>query len=552
MKTNLITKSITFLSFIILFISTSYAQNIESEVDEILSSVYKSDGVGVSLLIAKDGKTIYRKAFGMANLELNAPMKPENVFEIGSITKQFTAVSILMLEEQEKLKVTDEITKYIPDYPTLGKKITIHHLLTHTSGIKSYTDMPSFVGEARTDLSPTELIDVFKNEPMDFDPGEKYNYSNSGYILLGYIIEVASGETYQDFIQKNIFDKVGMSSSYYGSNAKIIKNRASGYKEDGDSYANSDYISMSLPYAAGSIMSTTDDMLKWQNVINANTLIIRKSLEKAINGSTLNDGKEIAYGYGWGKDKVQGSTAIAHGGGIFGYTTHEMYMPKEKIYVVALTNCNCKNISGLTKKIAAIAIGKPYPNKKDAISLSASKLQKWVGAYKFDNEVIRHILIENNQLYSLREGGNGVKFEIYPMTENRFIFEEGTIEYLFSIEEDKKQVVFKVRGKEFIGKPIDKALPTAKKEIQLSTDILKQYIGKYELQPVFILDVTVDGDKIYMQATGQQKFEVFAEKEDHFFLKVVPASIEFTKNDKGIIDTLILNQGGRKMPSKKL
>ncbi|MCF6279745.1 MAG: serine hydrolase [Flavobacteriaceae bacterium] len=306
-------------------------------------------------------------------------------------------------------------------------------------------------------------------------------------------------------------------------------------------------------FAAGSIMSTTDDLLKWQNAINTNILITRKSLEKAINGSTLNNGEEIAYGYGWGKDKVQELPAIAHGGGIFGYTTHEMYMPDENIYVVTLTNCNCKNISGLTKKNVALAIGKPYPNKKDAISLSTAKLQKWVGAYQFDNEVVCHIILKDSQLYSLREGGNGEKYEIYPLTENRFIFESGDIEYLFSTtNEGKNQTIFKVRGKEFIRKPIDKPLPTAKKEIQLSTDILKQYIGKYELQPGFILDVTVKGNKIYTQATGQPKFEMFAESEDHFFLKVVPESIEFTKNDKGIVDVFILTQGGQIIPAKKI
>ena len=160
-------------------------------------------------------------------------------------------------------------------------------------------------------MTPTELIDVFKNEPMDFNPGEKFLYNNSGYILLGHIIDVVSGESYADFIQKYIFDKVGMSSTYYGSMKKIIPNRASGYS-DNNGFTNSDYLSLTIPYAAGSIMSTVDDLLKWQNAISANTLIKRSSLEKAINGSTLNNGEKISYGYGWGQGTISGSKTIEH------------------------------------------------------------------------------------------------------------------------------------------------------------------------------------------------------------------------------------------------
>ena len=180
MKSLISIKLVTFLFVAFFCFSSTNAQNLEQQVDAYLQSVYVADEPGVSFLIAKDGKPIYQKAFGMANMELNVPMTTDHVFEIGSITKQFTAVAILMLEEQGKLKVEDDITKYIPDYPTLGKKITIHHLLNHTSGIKSYTSMSSFLEKARTDLTPKELMDVFKNEPMDFEPGEKFLYNNSG------------------------------------------------------------------------------------------------------------------------------------------------------------------------------------------------------------------------------------------------------------------------------------------------------------------------------------------------------------------------------------
>lgn len=532
---------------------TTNAQNLEKDIDAIVSSMYTAQDPGISILVAKNGKPIYRKAFGKANLELGVPLQPENVFEIGSITKQFTAVAILMLEEQGKLNIEDEITKYIPDYPTKGKTITVHHLLNHTSGIKSYTGMDSFMKLTRNDMTPKEIIDVFKEEPLDFDPGTEFKYNNSGYILLGYIIEVVTGDTYENFIEKNIFEKIGMKNSYYGSMSELIKNRASGYKQEGANFLNADYLSLTLPYAAGSLMSTVDDLLKWQQAISANTFIKRTSLEKAINGSTLNDGEEINYGYGWSKVNIQGAKGYAHSGGIFGYTTNGIFLEEENVYIIGLTNCNCKNVRDITIKVAATVIGKPIPDKKDAISVSTDQLKKWVGAYQFDENVIRHIKLKEGALFSLREGENSQEFEIYPMKDGSFIFDDGTISYNFSLTKNgERQVVFKSNDGSFIGKGIDKAPPAERKSIIVATDVLKKYTGKYELKPNFVIDITLEGDSIFATATGQPKFQIFAETETLFFLKTVPAEITFNKNDAGTVDSITLNQGGRQMPAKRI
>ncbi|TVZ59064.1 CubicO group peptidase (beta-lactamase class C family) [Flavobacteriaceae bacterium MAR_2010_105] len=540
--------TVVLLTFLTSFIGIS--QNLEKEVDAYLSTMYPADEPGVSFLIAKEGKPIYQKAFGMANLELDVPMNTNNVFEIGSITKQFTAIAILMLEEQGKLKVEDEITKFIPDYPTMGNTITVHHLLNHTSGIKSYTGMQSFMKHARTDMTPTEIIDIFKNEPMDFKTGEQFLYNNSGYIILGHIIEVVSGESYADFIKTHIFDKLGMDSSYYGSMKQLIPNRATGYSSTQNGYENSDYLSLTLPYAAGSLMSTTTDLLKWQMALNTYQLISKSSYEKAIHGSTLNNGEHIPYGYGLGENNINGSPSIQHGGGIFGYTTMGIYLPQEKVYVIGLTNCDCKNITGSTTKIAAMAIGKPFPDIKDAIELPENDLKKWVGAYQFDESTIRHITFENGQLYSQREGST--KLPIYAMSNSKFIFEGGDTSYEFSSKDGKKLANFSNGGNTIVGKEIDKAAPADKIAITLAPEILKQYIGKYEIMPQFIIEITVNENQIFAQATGQPQFEIFAEKEDSFFLKVVPAELIFNKDDKGKVVSATLNQGGQQMTGSKL
>ncbi|MDL2145021.1 serine hydrolase domain-containing protein [Flavobacterium tructae] len=345
-------------SFIVLFLiacSGLSAQSLETKIDQLIASKLKPENPGAVFLAVKKGKVVYRKAFGMANLEMDVQMKPESVFEIGSMTKQFTAVAVLMLAEQRKLKLDDEITKFIPDYPTNGNKITLHHLLTHTSGIKDFTGMKAIKDIARRDLSPKELVDFFKNEPVDFKPGEQYRYCNSGYVLLGYIIEIASGQTYEEFVTQHIFKKIGMENTYYASHDKMIKNRASGYR-DRNGFSNVNYISFSIPYASGSIMSNVDDLWKWQNAVKSNALLSPAFTVKAFTNYQLNNKTNIDYGYGWHLEKVKNKMVYEHGGSIFGFKSMGIYEPTEQVYVVGLSNCDCNSPTAITKEIASLLI----------------------------------------------------------------------------------------------------------------------------------------------------------------------------------------------------
>lgn len=344
-----------FTVLFLIFHSVVFSQTLENRIDKLLNEKFISEAPGGVFLVAKGGKAIYRKAFGMASLELNVKMQPDFVFEIGSMTKQFTAVSILMLVEEGKLKLDDEITKFIPDYPTSGNGISIHHLLTHTSGIKDFTSMKSIKDIARSDLSPKELVDFFKNEPVDFKPGEQFKYCNSGYVLLGYIIEIASGQTYQEFVSQNIFKKIAMTNTYYASREKIIKNRVSGYR-DKEGFVNATYISFSIPYASGSIMSNVDDMLKWQNAIDANVLLNPITTEKVFTNYKLNNGANIDYGYGWHIKELNGKLVREHGGSIFGFKAMGVYEPTDQIYVIGLSNCDCNSPTALTRDIASLLI----------------------------------------------------------------------------------------------------------------------------------------------------------------------------------------------------
>lgn len=334
-------------------ISALQAQNLEATIDSLLQEKYKPNAPGATFLIAKGGNIIYNKAFGLSNIELDVPLNPNSVFEIGSMTKQFTAVSILMLVEQGKISLDDEIIKYLPDYPTHGNKITVHHLLNHTSGIKSYTSLKKLYSIDKNDLTPIELIDFFKDEPMDFNPGEQYKYNNSGYVILGYIIEKMSGLSYEEFVINNIFKKLNMQNSTYGNHRRVIKNRASGHHMK-DSYENSRYISYTLSYAAGALMSSVVDLNIWQQALMANKLIKQETLQMAFVNYSLNNGEKTNYGYGWNIKTIGNEPSYEHGGFIFGFKSMGVYLPESDIYVIGLNNCDCNSPTVITREIAEL------------------------------------------------------------------------------------------------------------------------------------------------------------------------------------------------------
>jgi CubicO group peptidase (beta-lactamase class C family) len=334
------------------------AQSLETKIDSLIQSEFKDkNGLGGVFMVAKNGKPIYQKAFGKANLELEVNLTTESVFQIGSMTKQFTAIAILMLEEQGKLNVQNPIAQYIPDYPA-GDKITIHHLLTHTSGIRDFTKMKTLREISNKEMSPKMLVDFFKNEPVDFAPGEKFDYNNSGYVLLGYLIELVSGGTYEDFIRENIFKKVGMNQSNYATDRQIINKRAYGYHKKEFGYVNKTVINFSVPFSSGSLMSSANDMLKWQNALNQNVLLKPENTQKAFSKYKLNSGETFTYGYGWHLKELNGKPVREHGGSIFGFKSMGVYIPSEDIYVLGLTNCDCNSPTQLTRDIAVLALNK--------------------------------------------------------------------------------------------------------------------------------------------------------------------------------------------------
>ena len=402
-----------------------------------------------SVLVAQNGKILLDNGYGFANLEWEIPNSPKSKFRLGSLTKQFTAASILLLEERGKLKIEDPVKKYMADAPAAWDKITFFHLLTHTSGIPSFTSFPDYRSRETQAITPEKLVEWFRDKPLEFQPGEKWNYSNSGYVLLGYLIEKISGESYSDFVQKNIFTPLGMKDSGYDSNTAIIMHRASGYSPAKDGVQNAGYVHMSIPLSAGGLYSTTEDLLRWEQGLFGGKLLTSASLAKMTTPFKQD------YAFGLEVSTSKGHPKIEHGGGIEGFNTALAYYPDDKLVVVVLANLNGPAADELSAKLAQVALG-------------------------------------------------------------------------------EKVVVAAER-----------------KEITVAPEILKKYVGRYELTPEFSIVMTLENGQLMTQATNQQKFPLYAESETMFFLKVVDAEVEFIKNGKEEVTGMVLHQNGRDIQGVK-
>jgi CubicO group peptidase (beta-lactamase class C family) len=520
------------------------------EIDDFFNQRISADGPGAVVLAVKDGRVVLRRGYGLANMELGVPLKPEMVFRIGSITKQFTSAGIMMLLEEGRISLNDEITKFLPDYPTGGNKITIHSLLNHTSGIKSYDDIQDFYATIRNDFKPAEFVGVFKNEPLDFKPGEQFKYNNSGYFLLGVIIEKVSGKAYEEFIDERIFKPLGMKSSYYGSHSCIIPNRATGYQATKNGYINADYISMSQFYAGGALLSTADDLWTWTKALHSGKVVSPKSFKRMTTATKYAGGQTQKYGYGLWLNTLFGEQSVEHGGGINGFITHVLYLPEKNIFVTVLTNAIViVDAPFAARWTAALLSGKDVKRKK-AVTLDSKILDEIVGVYEIPKGLFLTVTREGNGLYSQRSGGG--KSALFASSESEFFYENSFAH--FTIVRDKDGQVVKMvihdQGPDVEAVKTDRK-PTERKTIQLAVRIFNDYVGLYESEEGIEMAVKQRGGNFYAQLKGQPEFEIFPESQNKFFFKVADAQLEFVRDAGGKVTGLTLHQGGRSLEMRR-
>lgn len=525
-------------------------RSLETEFDKLLSAEFKPGEPGAAVLVSRNGEVVHRKAYGMANLELNTPMQADNVFWIASIGKQFTAIAILQLMEQGKLNLQDEITRFIPDYPTQGNKITIEHLLTHTSGIHNYAGLKDPEKKLSGDVSLSQVIDFFKNLPMRFAPGTKWEYSNSGYLLLGYIIEKITGKSYPRYLEENIFKPLGMTNTFFADNKRIIKNRVGAYSAGEKGFENSRYLNPTIIYSAGAIQSTVGDFFKWHQAVHACKLVKRETLEKAFTKYKLTDGKETDYGYGWRLGFVYESPSVWHGGSIEGFGNIEIYLPKEDVFVAVFSNCDCYYPKDIAAKLAALVVGKRYDYQE--IRIESSILKKYVGLYENQKGQQRIISTAENRLYS--QLGRGPKSELKAYQPDMFFFNDDPMK-IIEFSRNKNGGVSALITKKLDGNEVwqktNRPLPDSN-GIKVDAKILETYVGDYEIPSVLRLSVSRVKDRLFMKAAGQEQFEIFADSVHKFFTKINDAEFEFVKDETGKVTKVILNQGGRTAEAKRI
>ncbi len=410
------------------------AAPITTKFEEYMNAAVNQGFTG-SALISRDGKVIFSKGYGMANREFDVPNTPQTKFRLGSITKQFTAAAIMLLEERGKLSVQDPVCKYFENCPSAWSEVTIHHLLTHTGGVPSYTSSPDYMTKMMMPVTVASMIDRFKDKPLEFKPGEKYNYSNSGYFMLGHIIEKVSGESYESFLQKNIFDPLKLANSGYDHHETILKNRATGYSRGRNGAINSRYLDMGQPYAAGSLYSTVEDLFAWNEALFSDKLLSAKSREAMMTVVKNN------YGYGLGVNQQSNRRVVSHGGGINGFNTSLARFPEEKVTVVVLRNADfgAPGPGRISQDLAAILFGEKYeiPRERMAVKIDPKTLDAYVGQYELNPNLIFTMTREGDSLMAQITGQP--KFELFPESENKFFLKVVDAQVTF-VKDEKGQV----------------------------------------------------------------------------------------------------------------
>ncbi len=571
------TKNISII-LILLFASFAYSQTKSEKIDNLLSRYYDYGMLNASVLVAEKGEVIFSKGYGFANMEYNIPNSEKTVHRIGSITKQFTATMIMQLVEEGKINLNEKMTEYLNDYrKETGNKVTIHHLLTHTSGIPSYTAYPGFwTDSSRNPYTTDQLIKNFCSGDLEFEPGTNFAYNNSGYVLLAKIIEDVTGKSFDENIQERIFNKVGMKNSYLDRPEKIIKNRASGYDRVGTDFRNTNYMNVLNAIGAGDIISTTEDLYLWDQALYLNKILSPESKKKMFTPFLS------GYGYGWGINMTENPaggdslTLISHTGGINGFNALISRIIDNKILVVVLNNTGSAPMGDIRKNITKILYDqdfeypkKPIGNhlfaiiKEDGIDKAVDmySLLKKEEAESFDFQEselnnLGYQFLNNNKIdeaikiFQLNIDAYPDAFNVYDSM-GEALMKKGDKEK--SIEFYKKSIELNpqnINGFDMLkelGVEIEKP-----KDADVSEELLKTYLGKYELFPNFALTITMDGNNLFAQATGQGKNQIFPETETMFYLKVVPAKVEFIKDENGQINKIVLYQGGQVMPGKRV
>lgn len=534
-------------------------------------------------LVAEGDRVLFKGGFGLADMSWEIPNSASTKFQIGSVTKQFTAALILQLVEAGKLELDDPVTKILPDYPAAqGDRITIDHLLTHTAGIPSYTGFPDFMTFTRNQYAVDSLVAMFSGLPLEFDPGTSWSYSNSGYYLLGAIIEEIEGRPYDEVLRDRILEPLGLDDSGYDDRTAVIKQMASGYLKLGSEYQRAPYTDASVPYAAGMMYSTVEDLYKWDQALYDRGPFERRETNELFLEPQIamveDDESAGQYGFGWifGDQAVGADTAhiVMHGGGIFGFSTGFWRIPDERRTVILMDNTGSSSLGQIGEGLIQILYGQEPEMPKQGI---ASVLRPVIEAEGVDAAVARYQELRETdpEAYNFGEGQLNelgyqylsadrpdIAIRIFQLNVDQYPESANTYDSLgeaYLEAGDRDQAIANYRK----ALELNPGFPSARRmleqlgievdepDVELSIDELEEYVGTYAVAPTFSLDITREGEQMYVQGTGQPRVEIFPRAKDRFYLTAVDAQITFHRGESGEVESLTLHQAGQNLPAPK-
>ncbi|MEO7099337.1 MAG: serine hydrolase [Luteolibacter sp.] len=522
----------------------------EDGIKSHLAKLTEDNSPGMAVLVARDGKITYQGGFGWADLDKKTPVTAGTKFRIGSITKQFTAAAILRLSEEGKLAVTDPLDKFFPGFPD---GITLQHLLTHTSGIHSYTDKPEFLGKVGKPITPVELITSFRNDPPDFAPGKGFHYDNSAYFLLGEIVAKVSGKPFGSYLQDTFFGPLGMKNTGIYLNATPPADMAKGYSvADGKAVAALDW-DMSWAGSAGALYSTVGDLFLWNEALFGGKILKDASFKSMTTPVKLPDGVDgLNYGYGLVMAEVNRLPAISHSGGLNGWSSDLLRLPDQHCTVIALANA-LPPVAGfeptaVTHQIAGKFLEaeiKKLPPPKEDPSADKKTYPDFIGRYDYKNAVLT-VSVENDHLYAQLTGQE--KYEIFPSVRDEFFWKITDAKIAF-LRNDQGKVTgarHAQGGNTFLAPRLTDA------EIKPTDAELDAILGQYQYGPSAVLTVTRDGPSVFAQLTGQPKFQIYPKSATEFEWHLVKASVTFKKDDDGKVTGATHSQNGKTFDAPKI
>ncbi|HEB34903.1 hypothetical protein LCGC14_1217460 [marine sediment metagenome] len=523
---------------------------VEAKIDKIFAGFAKPESPGAAVAVLKEGMVVFRKGYGSAQLEYKIPITPSTIFHVASVSKQFTAMAITMLEAQGKLSVDDDIHKYLPDIPDFGKKITIRHLLHHVSGLRDQWELLIMSGWRMDDvITQDHILDVVKRQKeLNFMPGDRYMYCNTGYSLMAEIVSKISGKPFVEWVKENIFDPLGMSSTHFHiDHEQIVKNRAYSYAKDEEK----GFKKSVLNYAnvgATSLFTTVEDMTNWMRNFDEKRIGGKEVIDRMLTQAVLNNGKKISYARGVVIGTYKGLKTIGHSGGDAGFRSNMLYFPGEKFGVVVLSNLASSQPTRLCQQVTDIYLAKKLKEakkeeKKPAskkIKLKEKQLLACEGTYWLEtSKLLRRIVLEKKKLYYVRSKTN--RTELAPISVTEFIMLDIPIEVIvrFSQQENGKyaRVTVLIPGEDPIpGKRIEPFEPT-------EAD-LKEYAGTYHSEE---LDVKyrfmVRDGKLYIRFRNFSKDPFNPLIRDVFSLSEGYIRLNFQRNEQGQISGFLVNTG---------